>query len=277
MQQQGEYPQQQNYGGYQQGYGNAWPGMQQQNYYPQQPSYQTPAAWNTPQAAAFGAPQYGSYQPQAGQAQTQMATNPQAQTTAAPQSNLGARRQRLSQNVNDLQAQWGAAGTQDQGAIQQQMQHMQGRLDNVRGQIRDNRQAARQGTAAPTNMQTPTGGYAGAAGAADYNHATGVMTADQQKAFLAKQGPNPFSNMYLPSNFNTQFGNLVEASGGNHNLYHLNNGGNDQSYAYDPTKGWQQFSTADYRNMGDQQTQNFADPNAYAKQAGGRAYSDIMR
>lgn len=194
----GGYPQQQNYG---------WPGMMQ--------GY----------GGGYGQQQYGQYQPQTGQAQ------PQQADANAPAGHRAA----LNQRIGDLQAQWGAAGTQDQGAIQQRIDGLQGRVQN----LKDNRQAARQAQAGPASA--PGAPQAGAPqGATQYNN-EGTYGWQNQHA-----GANDPVMSLGTQSFNTNFGNLVPSSGGQNGVYKRNGG--DENTLYNFANGqWNSMTGDQYR------------------------------
>lgn len=80
-------------------------------------------------------------------------------------------------------------------------------------------------------------------------------------------GPDPGSlekslEFYLPSTFNTSFGQLVTSSTGNNNLFKVNGSDGSQLYGYDPNAGGWQVADRSRETT-------YADPNQYAAQAGG--------
>lgn len=172
-------------------------------------------------------------------------------------SNLGNRRQRINSQISGLQQQYAAAGTQDQGAIQNQISGLQGRLQNVKQQAQQNRQAARTNTQAPQpeNTAAPTPAYSG--NVQGFGNMQGFVPTDQfgnpttMDAYNKRMSSwqNGLQGLMSPSLFNTQFGQLTPISGSPaSNVYKVQGQSEgDNLFNYDPTKGWQQMSGAQYR------------------------------
>lgn len=224
--------------------GGGWPMPQpywpSYNYaaYPQMYGYpQSPAA---PQAPATGAQRDGM-----GWRAVRRQTRPlveQQQSMLTP----------LQNRMAVLQGKGGTPGPRRQA----KMDELQGRIDTVQGSIHDLNNMWRTGRR-QQNSYDPN-----AAGSPQAGRAAGPSP-----------GPSPAGappSFYEANLFNTPWGQLVQSSTGNGNLYKKNGASeNDGLYYYDPSKGWQQTSVNDYRNWTDQQAFGLADPNQYAAQAGG--------
>jgi len=84
---------------------------------------------------------------------------------------------------------------------------------------------------------------------------------------MPQQGGAPQS-YYEAGTFDTPFGNLVQSSVGNGNIYKRNGTDGQDLYHYDPTVGWKHMTQQEY--MGYNNPADFyQDPNQYAAQAGG--------
>lgn len=71
---------------------------------------------------------------------------------------------------------------------------------------------------------------------------------------------------YLPSNFNSPFGQLVVSSGGNGNVFKKLEGDDGRLYHWDPQNNWRSMTQDEYRGYGDY---NYQDPRQHAAAAGG--------
>lgn len=89
-----------------------------------------------------------------------------------------------------------------------------------------------------------------------------------------QQGGAP--SWYEAGSFDTPFGNLVQSSVGNGNIYKQNGSDGQSLYHYDPTQGWKHMTQQEY--MGYNNPADFyQDPNQYAAAAGGNKSQMQMR
>ncbi len=89
-----------------------------------------------------------------------------------------------------------------------------------------------------------------------------------------QQGGAP--SWYEAGSFDTPFGNLVQSSVGNGNIYKQNGSDGQSLYHYDPAQGWKHMTQQEY--MGYNNPADFyQDPNQYAAAAGGNKSQMQMR
>lgn len=173
--------------------------------------------------------------------------------------NQQARMGQMQQRMSDLQARWGAAGTQDQGQLQNQMNRVQQRMTGLQGRMgdpnatgadragfgwRQQRRQAKQGQGAQAEPgQLPQGqGYAPPGAGGQYGG-----------GFYNPQAAAGSPVMSLgTSNYNTQFGELTPISS-NGNVFKRNGGDENTLFSQGPGGQWNQMSLQDYQANPNQQ------------------------
>lgn len=247
--------------------------------------------WN--QQMMQGAQGMGGYQPQQQQApQWMQSANQQLGQVANQQGRMGNMQDRFGR----LQEQYKAAGSDQQAGIQQRMTGLQGRMDTLQGNMGDpnaegadragmgwrqeRRQAKNQGDYNPQQqmggmappMMSPWGGWGGG---------WPQMQMGQQMGNAAQQQYNPQAAQAAPGQstrggynsaatnlgsetmrgfFNSPFGQLTTASGGNSNVFKQQGGDENSLYHFDPSAGWKSMTGDEYKGYGDY---NYADPSQY--------------
>lgn len=95
----------------------------------------------------------------------------------------------------------------------------------------------------------------------------------QRRKDLAKFGPG---GMLDGSMFKTKFGDLVQSSNGNSNIYKVNGGGENDLYHYDPQEGWKHMTADEYQKYGDYNYYNPLESQDAARAAGAQTYDYWM-
>ena len=191
--------------------------------------------------------------------------------------NQNARMDRMQDQMHRLSEQYKGAGSTQQGGLQNRMDALQQRMTGLQGRMGDPNAEGANRAGMGWRQERRQAKNQAAAGA--YNPAAAAPQTQQAQAPQQAPGGAPQFGAGSPWNydqnagtvsftggssfFNSSFGELTTASGGDSRIFKQTGGGegpNDRLYHFDPSAGWKSMTGSEYRGYGDY---NYADPPQY--------------